>query len=173
MMNSKYKKLFIISGLFFLLLAFSSLMDIHHDGQDALSKKHILMEFFTLALSATAAFFFIINAIKMTNENQALSKAVSIETAQKELYKKKVLQYSEGLSRAIEDEFMVWGLTKTEKDIGFLILKGFSTKEIAEFQGSQDKTVRHHCSSIYKKSGLSGRPELSAYFLEDLLVSLK
>jgi DNA-binding CsgD family transcriptional regulator len=171
-MKKQYNSLFIISGVFFLLIAFSSTMDLYHDAQDSLSQGHIAMEFFTLILSVSAACFFIFSAIKMKKENQALTLAVGKATEQKELYKKKVQQFSEGLSQAIEDEFLIWGLTKTETDIAFLILKGLSTKEISEIQGSQDKTVRHHCSAIYKKSGLKGRSELSAYFLEDLLVSL-
>lgn len=170
-MKTNYKWLFIISGIFFSFLAFSSFMDIYHDGKDALSTGHIVLEVCTLILSIAAASFFTFNAIKMTKRNLALEQAVRSESEQKEIYKKKVLQFSAGLSSAIEDEFNVWGLTKTEKDIGFLMLKGLLTKEIADIQGSQDKTIRHHCSAIYKKSGLSGRSELSAYFLEDLLVS--
>ena len=169
-MKANYKRLFIISGFFFTLLAFSSFMDIYHDAQDSLSTGHIIMEFFTLALSVFAALFFALSALKMTKENMALTNAIRYESEKKELYRKKVLHYAEGLSAAIEDEFLNWGLTKTETEIAFLILKGLSTKEIAEIQGSQDKTVRHHCSAVYKKSGLSGRSELSAYFLEDLLV---
>lgn len=33
-----------------------------------------------------------------------------------------------------------------------------------------EKTVRTQCSSIYVKADISGRPQLSAFFLEDLLV---
>lgn len=170
-MSPHYKKLFIASGVFFVLTAFSSVMDIFLDGQDGLSSIHILIEIFTLVLSIAAAMFFLFNSIKITRENQALSQSIVSEVAKKEHYKQKVLKYSDGLSQAIEQEFQKWGLSQTETIIGFLILKGLSSKEMAEIQGSQDKTIRHHCSSIYKKSGLSSRSELSAYFLEDLLVS--
>lgn len=170
-MNQHYKKYFILSGLFFSLMAYSSLMDVYHDGQDSLSRAHITMEIFTLVLSLAAALFFVISAIKITKENEDLTKAIKTENAQKEHYRKQVLQYSEGLSQAIDAEFSKWELTKTEKTIGLLVLKGLSTKQIAELQGAQDKTIRQHCSAIYKKSGLGGRSELSAYFLEDLLVN--
>lgn len=155
-----------------MLIAFGSIMDLFHDGRDGLSREHILMEFFTFILSTFAAIFFIVNAIRMKNENQDLLSTVRTESKEKKIYKDKVLKYSKGLSSAIEEEFSRWGLTKTEKATGLLLLKGLSTKEIAEIQGSQDKTIRHHCSAIYKKSGLSGRSELSAYFLEDLLVNV-
>jgi DNA-binding NarL/FixJ family response regulator len=42
-------------------------------------------------------------------------------------------------------------------------------KEIADIRQTQEKTVRTQATTIYKKSGLSGRQELSAFFLEDIL----
>lgn len=159
------------SGMFFLIMAATTVMDIYNDGQDNLSRIHIIVEFFTLLLSIAAAIFFSLIAYKITKDNQSLYESVKSESEQKEHYKRRVMGYAQGLSSAIEDQFRSWGLTHSEKEIGFLILKGLSTKEISQIQFIQDKTVRHHCSSIYKKSGLSGRSELSAYFLEDLLIT--
>jgi DNA-binding NarL/FixJ family response regulator len=42
-------------------------------------------------------------------------------------------------------------------------------KEIAEIRNTQEKTVRQQATTIYKKSELSGRQELAAFFLEDIL----
>jgi len=33
-----------------------------------------------------------------------------------------------------------------------------------------ERTVRQHAVAVYRKSGLAGRAELSAFFLEDLLL---
>ena len=52
----------------------------------------------------------------------------------------------------------------------FLLLKGLSLKEIADIRHTTEKTARAQSGSIYAKSGLSGRSELAAFFLEDLLV---
>jgi DNA-binding NarL/FixJ family response regulator len=49
-------------------------------------------------------------------------------------------------------------------------LKGFSHKEIGNLTGRSERTVRQHSIAVYRKSGLSGRAELSAFFLEDLLL---
>ena len=38
--------------------------------------------------------------------------------------------------------------------------------------GKSDRTVRQQAVEVYRKSGLSGRAELSAFFLEDLLLPL-
>ena len=42
-------------------------------------------------------------------------------------------------------------------------------KEIADIRQTHEKTVRQQATTIYRKSGLSGRQELAAFFLEDIL----
>ena len=57
----------------------------------------------------------------------------------------------------------------SECEVALLFLKGLSSREIADLRGVVDKTIRAQATSIYQKSGLAGRTELSAFFLEDLL----
>jgi len=66
-------------------------------------------------------------------------------------------------------QFGQWLLSHSEKDVALLLIKGFSMKEIADFRSTHEKTVRQQATTIYKKSGLSGRQELAAFFLEDIL----
>jgi hypothetical protein len=49
------------------------------------------------------------------------------------------------------------------------LLKGFSHKEIARLRRTSEMTVRQQATAVYQKSGLGGRAELSAFFLDDLL----
>ncbi len=74
-----------------------------------------------------------------------------------------------GLSVAIDKEFDRWKLTGAEKETAHLLLKGLSHKEIAAIRSCAEKTIRQQSTAIYAKSGLGGRSELAAYFLEDLL----
>lgn len=60
--------------------------------------------------------------------------------------------------------------TPTEKQVALLLLKGLGLREAADVLGRSERTVRQHAVAVYKKSGLSGRAELSAFFLEDLLL---
>ncbi|MEY3046615.1 MAG: hypothetical protein RL242_3457, partial [Pseudomonadota bacterium] len=53
---------------------------------------------------------------------------------------------------------------------GLLLLKGLSFKEIAELRQTSERTVRQQAGEVYRKSGLGGRNELAAFFLEDLLL---
>ena len=45
-----------------------------------------------------------------------------------------------------------------------------SFKEAAAVRDTSERTVREQARSLYKKAGLAGRSELSAFFLEDLLL---
>ena len=75
-----------------------------------------------------------------------------------------------GLGAAIERQFERWELSVAEKDVALLLLKGLSYKEIAIARDTSERTVREQGRAVYRKSGLGGRSELSAFFLEDLLL---
>jgi DNA-binding NarL/FixJ family response regulator len=76
----------------------------------------------------------------------------------------------QGLSQAIQDQFETWQLSKAEAEIALLLLKGLSLKEIATVRETGERTVREQARAVYRKAGLGGRSELSAFFLEDLLL---
>ncbi len=106
--------------------------------------------------------------IKRTNRNlqQNLEKSKQ-DTA---LWKGEAEKYLKGLGEAIDNQMFYWGFTPAEKEIGLLLLKGFSFKEIAGFRNGSERTARQQSLEIYKKSGMAGRAEFSAFFLEDLLL---
>ncbi|MCC7537953.1 MAG: helix-turn-helix transcriptional regulator [Deltaproteobacteria bacterium] len=74
-----------------------------------------------------------------------------------------------GLASAIDTQLVRWQLTAAEREVAMLLLKGLSLKDIAEVRGTSERTVRQQSLSVYRKAGLAGRAELSAFFLEDLL----
>lgn len=75
-----------------------------------------------------------------------------------------------GLGYAIDEQFSVWGLTPSEREVALLLLKGLGHKQVAGATDRSERTVRQHAVSVYQKSGLGGRAELSAFFLEGLLL---
>jgi DNA-binding CsgD family transcriptional regulator len=75
------------------------------------------------------------------------------------------LQYRE----VMQKQFDAWQLTASEQEVVVLLLKGLSFREVATLRETREKTVRQQAASVYKKSGLAGRHELAAWFLEDLL----
>ena len=77
-----------------------------------------------------------------------------------------------GLGSAIEAQFAEWQLTRAETEIGLMLLKGLSHKEIAALRQTSERTIREQARAVYRKSGLAGRSSLAAFFLEDLLPPL-
>ncbi len=61
-------------------------------------------------------------------------------------------------------------VASAEREVALLLLKGLSHKDIADVRRTSEKTVRQQSLAVYRKAGLSGRAELSAFFLEDLLL---
>jgi DNA-binding CsgD family transcriptional regulator len=96
----------------------------------------------------------------------------SLEGAHAEaaLWRERHSRLLHGLSQAIDQQLDAWGLTPAEKEVAFLLLKGLSFKEIAAVRSASERTVRQQALAVYAKSGLAGRAELAAFFLEDLLV---
>lgn len=85
----------------------------------------------------------------------------------------KAQDYVRFFGEEIHKEFARWGLSKSEQEVAVLILRGKATKEIASLRFTSDRTIRNQCQSIYEKSGLSGRHELSAFFLDRFLPRLE
>lgn len=81
--------------------------------------------------------------------------------------------YLDGLGAAIEAQFSRWNLTEAEREVALLLLKGLSSKEVAQVRAVTERTVREQARAIYTKAGLSGRAALSAFFLEDLLAPIQ
>ena len=74
-----------------------------------------------------------------------------------------------GFGECIDAQLEKWKLTQAEKEIALLLLKGFSHHEIADVRHTSERTVRQQSLNVYSKSGVRGRSDLAAYFLEDIL----
>lgn len=94
-----------------------------------------------------------------------------LATARREsaLWRGTARAHVEGLSQAIAAQFRAWGLTEAEADVASLMLKGLAHKEIAALRTCSEATVRQHATTVYRKSGMTSRSQLTAFFLEDLL----
>jgi DNA-binding NarL/FixJ family response regulator len=75
-----------------------------------------------------------------------------------------------GLGQAIDDQFDRWHLSEAEKEVGLLLLKGLSHKEVAQARCVSEATARQQARAVYRKASLSGRHDLAAFFLEDLML---
>ncbi len=69
----------------------------------------------------------------------------------------------------MEERFTHWELTPAEKDVALFAIKGLSTAEIARLRNTSEGTVKAQTNAIYRKAGVSGRPQLLSLFIEDLM----
>ena len=69
----------------------------------------------------------------------------------------------------LSDRFAAWGLTPAERDVALFSIKGLSTSDIARLRRTSEGTVKAQTAAIYRKAGVSGRPQLLSLFIEDLM----
>ena len=137
--------------------------DLYIDYGEGASTIHLALE---SALFLLAAFGTVFMWLQLDRTRADLADAI-VEAEQWRRESRELLQ---GLGAAIDRQFVRWGLTKAEAEVGLLLLKGLSHKEIATIRETSERTVREQSRALYRKSGLPGRSSLSAFFLEDLLL---
>jgi DNA-binding CsgD family transcriptional regulator len=155
-MNSNERN--VIAGILLLIAGLVS-FDIYKDSLEGVVVWHVLVEGAVAVLALVGVFYLIRGTFTLKHRLQDA-----------EAWRADSKKYVEGLSRAIDQQLTKWNLTAAEKEVAFLLLKGLSLKEIADIRQTGEKTARAQSMAIYAKAGLSGRSELSAFFLEDLLV---
>lgn len=145
------------------------ILDIVVDVKEGIPLSHVWHEA-ALFFLAMGAIFWQIRVIFHKNLHISSLNTELLETKKSyQDWKQKTHANAQELGQLIESEFGLWHLSQSEKDVALLLIKGFSMKEIADVRNTNEKTVRQQATSIYKKSGLSGRQELAAFFLEDML----
>lgn len=68
----------------------------------------------------------------------------------------------------LDEHFDAWSLTPSERDVALLAIKGLSIAEIAALRQTKDGTIKAQCNAIYRKAGVTGRPQLLSVFIEQL-----
>ena len=101
---------------------------------------------------------------------ERLRHTLEARREERDRWRERAQKLLEGLGGAIDAQFREWGLTPAEREVALELLKGHSHKRIAKHTGRSERTVRQHAVAVYRKSGLGGRAELSAFFLEDLML---
>lgn len=158
--------IFLIMLLLTAVWAFDAIDDIAH-GSDM---SHILIE---AGILLAIAIWFATVAIRYFASKQLSRKMRTELTSVRqdlESYRQETAHLAKGLSLKIDQQLEQWQMTKAEKEVALLVLKGFSNKEISNIRGTAEKTTVQQVSAIYEKSGIHHRTEFAAFFLEDLLL---
>lgn len=152
-----------------LVIAVLISFDLIKDLNEGVEIWHLVIEGAAGVLALAGVFYIFKDLNKLKHDLQSereLTANLKQEAAQ---WRQQSKEYLDGLSKLINEQLDHWQLTPAEKEVAFLLLKGMSLKEVASVRGTSEKTARAQSLSVYAKAGLSGRSELSAFFLEDLL----
>lgn len=76
---------------------------------------------------------------------------------------------SGAFAEVLEERFTEWALTPAERDVALFAIKGLSTAEIASLRETSEGTVKAQTNAIYRKAGVTGRPQLLSLFIEELM----
>ena len=144
------------------------------DGQTTLA--HVALELAVVVIGFAAALRIALGlrrsartAQELREEAARLAEDLRVTQLDAARWRSDAADLIAGLGAAIDAQLVRWGLSPAEAEIALLLLKGLSHKEVAQIRGVSETTVRQQARSIYRKAGLSGRNDLAAFFLEDLL----
>lgn len=159
-----------ILGVILLLIMILVGMDLVTDSRGGVEWPHLLVELGGAAGAALAFLFLFFDSMRTKHKLVSARGTIAQKEQEVERWRQESKKYVDGLSAAIDTQFNRWSLTHSEKEVALMLLKGLSLKEIADIRETTEKTARSQSVSVYQKAGLAGRSELSAFFLEDLLV---
>jgi DNA-binding CsgD family transcriptional regulator len=131
---------------------------------------HAAIELTLMAIAVVGGVVFWSRFAAARRRERLLAGDLDRVQAEADRWKREANELLRGLGAAIDAQFDRWALSSAEREIALLLLKGLAHKEIADVRRTTEKTVRQQALAVYRKAGLSGRAELSAFFLEDLLL---
>lgn len=156
-----------ICSFIFVLIAF----DFLGDYRDGVPWAHLLAEAIILLLSLIGLVYFGRHYYQFAQSRiNLLTHDLALANLQAQQWREANRELIAGLAVQIQRQFDSWQLTPAEAEVGMLMLKGLSHNEIAQIRNASERTIRDQARAVYRKAGVTGRAELSAFFLEDLLL---
>jgi len=161
----------------FLIVSALAAIDVATDLRAGTSPRHVLVEGGVFLLAAVGAGLVARLLARTAHDaRSARAAARSLEgrlaetAADASRWRTEARSLLLGLGAAIDAQFDRWELSRAEREVALLLLKGLSHKEIAEVRSVSESTARQQARAVYRKAGLTGRHDLAAFFLEDLMV---
>lgn len=158
------------AGAGFLIVAALLCLDYLSGAGERDARAHAAIELSLMAVAVLAGVVSWIRFVAGRRRERLLARDLVSAEAEAARWRRDAEGVLRGLGAAIDDQFGRWELSAAEREVALLLLKGLSYKEIADLRQTSEKTVRQQGLAVYRKAGLSGRAELSAFFLEDLLL---
>lgn len=161
----------------FVAIALLAALDLVSDLREGTTVGHVVAEGGVFVVGMLGAVFMARRLMRVVRSERAareealtLSEQLKASEEQAARWRDEARALLEGLGAALNRQFERWALSPAEKEVALLLLKGLSHKEIAVVRSITEATARQQARAVYKKAGLSGRNDLAAFFLEDLLL---
>lgn len=154
----------------FLLVVVGGGADLYLDAPEDLLSIHVLLEGALVGTSLGMGLYLLRGWRSAVRSLRDTREELEVRSAERDRWRRRAEALLRDLGQEIDRQFDEWELTPAEKEVGLLLIKGYSHKRIASMTERSDRTARQHASSLYAKAELSGRSELAAFFLEDLML---
>lgn len=159
----------LVLGWATLLMAILILLDLYEDYIEGAHWEHLIVEIALFSISSFIFLYVLAGLFDEKRKRKSLESTLHKLSLEQDQMHQEMQGYLSGLAAVIECQFGQWKLTPSEHEVGFLLLKGLSLKEISSVRQTSEKTVQAQTQAIYKKANLHSRSEFAAFFLEDLL----
>jgi len=169
----------LLRGLFaaFLAIALLASLDLASDFKAGTTVGHAIVEGGCFLFGLLGAMLAARRLMLLTHSERAareevvsLAERLKVTEADAARWRNESRELLDGLGAALDRQFQRWRLSPAEREVALLLLEGLSHKEIAVVRSISEATARQQARAVYKKAGLSGRNDLAAFFLEDLLL---
>jgi len=160
----------LVAALLFVVIASLIGADVVADYRAGSAPGHLVTEaaVMGLALAGAAALWQELRSTRRYADQ--LSVDLAAARLEAERFRNEARDVLRGLGEAIDRQFDRWALSPAEREVALLLLKGLSHRDVAAIRATSDATIRQQALAVYRKAGLRTRSELSAFFLEDLLL---
>jgi DNA-binding CsgD family transcriptional regulator len=153
-----------------LLIVVGGATDLTMDRPESWLSFHVLFEASLIGGALILALVLWVGWWRAEKAAGELRSTLQEQRAERDAWRRSARRALDGLGEAIHHQFLEWGLSEAEEEVALLLMKGHSHKSIAKQTARSPQTTRQHASAVYRKSGLAGRAELAAFFLEDLML---
>lgn len=150
----------------FALIAALIAFDIVADYRSGTERSHLLTEGGVMLLALAGLGVLGRRFRSMQKQAQQLTRDLAAAKVEAQRFREEAHEALRGFGEAIDRQFARWELSPAEREVGLLLLKGLSHREIAQVRSTSETTIRQQALAVYRKSGLRSRAELSAFFLE-------
>lgn len=160
----------LVLAIAFLAMVVGGVVNLVLDAPASWLSPHPIFELTTIAFSLGLAIYLLHGWREATRALASTRAELREKREERDAWRSSARKALDGLAEAIDAQFERWDLTPAEREVAILLVKGYSHKRIADLTGRSERTARQHAGAVYRKADLSGRAELAAFFLEDLML---